>query len=65
MNRKRPETDSPTIRAIGADVVAAMLGCSIRKARGLMRSGAIVARQVGRSWRCLPESVVDYLKEQK
>ena len=63
---KRPESSKqPTIRAIGADVVAAMLGCSIRKARGLMRSGAIVARQVGRSWRCLPESVVDYLKEQK
>jgi hypothetical protein len=64
MDSKQPETTT-SLRTLDADAVAAILGCSTRKARGLMRAGAIVSRRVGRSWRCLPDAVVDYMKEQK
>jgi hypothetical protein len=66
MDSQRPATTSQQPqRAIGADVVAVMLGCGVRKARELMKSGEIVSRRVGRGWRCWPESVVDYLKSVK
>ena len=58
---KKPHTDETII--LGADEVATTLSCSLRTANRLMRTGKIVARRVGRSWRTTWRAVLQYLEE--